>query len=143
MCFHYVNQSWDLSGLSLPNPKLSCPTEAVTTSKYWFSLSMPDGGVVHLTTTSSEMGEMVWVVASIKSCSSTGSDSTWLNRVVWGHWLVAPKWTTPKSWTTSQLGNVTCSCTVSLSSTTLPARGWRSGLSSRLSFSTQYCSPLA
>ena len=113
----------DLSGISLLVPKLSCPTEAVTTSRYWFSLSVQDGGVVHLAASSSATGERVWVVVSIKSCPSTGSDSTQLNRVLWGHWLVDPRWITPKPQTTSLLVNVTCSHTVSLSSTTLPAKG--------------------
>ena len=113
----------DSSGLLPSGPKLSCPTEAVMTRRYWLSLSVPDGGVVHLAASSSATGEAVWVVVLIKSCPSTGSDSTWLNRVVWGHWLVDPRWITPKPQTTSQLVNVTYSHTVSLSSTTLPANG--------------------
>ena len=133
----------DLSGLLALGPKLSCPTEAVTTSRYWFSLSVPDGGVVHPAASSSAIREAVWVVVSIKSCPLTGSDSIQLNRVVSGHWLVDPRWIAPKPQTTSQLVSVTCSHTVSLSSTKLPAKGQRSGLSSRLSFSAQYCSPLA
>ena len=65
------------------------------TSMYQFSLSVPDGGVVHLAVPiSATVWEVVWVVASIKSCSLTSGDSTWLNRVVWGHWFVAPGWTT-------------------------------------------------
>ena len=83
----------------------------------------------------------VWVVVSAKSCSSTGNDSTWLNRVVWGHLLVDPRWIAPKPWTTSQWLKVTYSHTVSLSSTILPAKGWRSRLLGRLSFSAQYCRP--
>ena len=98
--------------------------------------------VVHLVMSSSAMGDAVWVVASIKSCASTGSDSAWLNRVVWGHWLVDPRWIAPKPWTTSQWSKVTYSCTVSLSSTTLPAKGWRSRLLSRLSFSPNIAGPL-
>ena len=134
----------DLLGLLPLGPKLSCSTEAVTTSRYQFSLSVPDGGVVHLVvSTSATTGEVVWVAPSIKSCSSTGSDSTQLNRLVWGHWFVAPGWTAPKPWRISQLVNVICSRTVSLSSITLPANGQRLGLSGRLSSSTQYCSPLA
>ena len=70
-----------LSGLLLLGPRLSCPTEAVMTSRYWFSLSVSDGGVVHLAVSSSAMGEVVWVVVSIKICNLTSSDSTWLNRV--------------------------------------------------------------
>ena len=117
-----------------PGPKLSCPTEAVMNSRYWFSLSVPDSGVVHPVTSSSAMGEAAWVVVSIKSCPSTGSDGMQLNRVVGGHWLVALRWITPKLCPTSQWLKVTCSHTVSLSSTTLPAKGWRSGLLSRLNF---------
>ena len=74
----------DLLGLLLLGPKLSCPTEAVMTSRYQFSLSVPDGGVVHLVMSSSAMGEVVLVVVSIKFCPSAGGDNTWLNRVVWG-----------------------------------------------------------
>ena len=132
----------DLLGLLPLGPKLSCPTEAVMTSRYWFSLSVPDGGVVHLATSSSAMWEVMWVVVSIKSCPLTGSNRTWLNRVVWGHQLVDPRWIAPKPQTTTLLVNVTCSHTVSLSSTTLPAKGQRSRLSSRLSPSAQCCSPL-
>ena len=132
----------DLSGLLPLGPKLSCPTKAVTTSRYQFSPSVPDGGVVHPAASSSATGEVVWVVFSIKSCPLTGSDSTQLNWAVWGHWFVDPRWIAPKPWTTSQLVNVTCSHTVSLSSTTLPAKEQRSGLSGRLSFSAQYRSPL-
>ena len=65
-------------------------------------LSVPDGGLVLLVMSSSAMGEAVWVVVSIKSCSSTGSDSMQLNRVLWGHQLMDPRWITPKLWTTSQ-----------------------------------------
>ena len=61
----------------------------------------------------------------------------------WGHQLVDPRWIAPKPWTTSQWLKVTCSCMVSLSSTMLPTKGWRSGLLGRLSFSIQYCRPLA
>ena len=111
-------------------------------SRYSFSLSVPDGGVVHLVTSSSATGEEVGVVVSIKSCPSTGGDSTQLNRVVWGHWLVDPSWIAPKPWTTSQWLKVTCSHTVSLSSTTLPAKRQRSGLLGSVSFSAQYCRPL-
>ena len=83
-------------GLSPLGPKSSCPTGAVMTSRYQFSLSVPDGGVVHLVMSSSAMREVVWVVISIKSCPSTCSDSTWLNWVVWGHLLVDPRWIAPK-----------------------------------------------
>ena len=38
----------DLSGLLLQGPKLSCSTEAVMTSSYQFSLSIPNSGMVHL-----------------------------------------------------------------------------------------------
>ena len=77
------------------------------TSRYRFSLSIPDGGVVHLAmSTLATMGEAVWVVASVKSSSSTGGDSTWLNRVVKGHWLVGPGWTAHKPQRISQLVNV-------------------------------------
>ena len=92
------------------------------TSRYWFSLSVPDDCVVHIAASSSAMGEVVWVVVSIKSCPLTGSDSMQLKTVVWGHWLVDPRGIAPKPWTTSQLVNVTCSHTASLSSTTLPAK---------------------
>ena len=64
----------DFLGLLPLGPKLNCSTEAVTTSRYWFSLSVPGGRVVHLAMSiSAMMGEVVWVVASIKSVSSTGS----------------------------------------------------------------------
>ena len=126
-------------GLLLLGPKLSCPT----TSRYHFSLSVPDREVEHPATSYSATGEVVWVVTSAKSCSSTGSGSTWLNRVVWGHLLVDPRWITPKPWTTSQWLKVTCSGIVSLNSTMLPTKGRRSGLLFGLSFSTQYCRPLA
>ena len=126
-------------GLLLLGPKLSCPT----TSRYQSSLSVPDREVEHPATSSSATGEAVWVVTSTKSCSSTGSVSTWLNRVVWGHLFADPRWITPKPWTTSQWLKVTCSHTVSLNSTMLPAQGQRSGLLGRLSFSTHYCRPLA
>ena len=102
----------------LPGPKLSCPT----TSRYRFSLSVPNREVEHPPASSSAAGEAVWVVTSAKSCSSTGSDSTWLNRVVWGHLLVDPRWIAPKPWTTSQWLKVTCSRTVSLNSTMLPCQ---------------------
>ena len=69
--------------------------------------------------------------------------TTWLGRLVWGHWFVAPRLTAPKPWRMSQLVNMTCSHTASLSSTTPPTKGQKSGISSRLSSSTQYCSPLA
>ena len=112
------------------------------TSRYWFSLSVLDGGVVHLVMYSSAMGKVVWVVVSIKSCPSTGGDSIWLNRVAWGHQLVDPRWVTPKPCTTSQWSKVTYSCTVSLSSTTLPAKGQKSGLRGRLSFPPNIAGPL-
>ena len=123
----------DLSGLSLPGHKQQVLVLSFC-SRWW---------VVHLAMSSSAMGEAVWVVVSIKSCPLTGSDSMQPNRAVWGHQLVDPRWITPKPQTTSQLVNVTCSCSVSLSSTTLPAKGQRSELSSGLTFSAQYCSPLA
>ena len=125
-------------GLSLPGPKLSC----LTTSRYQFSPSVPNSGVEHPAASSSATGEVVWVVTSAKSCSSTGGDSMQLNRVVWGHLLVDPRWITPKPWTTSQWLNVTCSLTISLNSAMIPTKGWRSGLLGRLSFSAQYCRPL-
>ena len=127
-----------ISGLLPPGPKLSCPT----TSKYQFSLSVPDREVEHPATSSSATGDVVGVVTSAKSCSSTGGDSTWLNRVVWGHLFVGPRWIAPKPWTTSQWLKVTCSHTVSLNSTMLPAKGWRSGLLGRLSFPPSIVGPL-
>ena len=134
----------DFLGLLPLGPKLSCSTEAVMTSRYQFSLSVPDGGVVHIAMSTSAMtGEAVWVVASIKSSLLTGGDSTWLNSMVWGCWFVAPWWTTLRPQRISQLVDVTCSHIVSLSSTTLPTKGQKSGLSSGLSSSAKYCSPLA
>ena len=93
-------------------------------------------------------GEVVWVVASVKQVSSPldsspGGGTTWLEMLVWGHQFVAPMLISPKPWRMSQLVNVTCSHTTSLSSTTPPAKGQKSGLSGRLSSSAQYCSPLA
>ena len=126
-------------GLLLLGPRLSCPT----TTRYQFSLSVPDRGVEHPATSSSATGDVVWVVTSANSCSSTGSDSMQLNRVVWGHLLVDPRWITPKTWTKSQWLKVTCSHTVSLNSTMLPSKWQRLGLFGRLSFSAQYCRPLA
>ena len=96
-------------GLLPLGPKLSCPT----TSRYQFSLSVPNSEVEHPVTSSSTTGGAEWVVTSTKSCSSTGSDSIWLNRVVWDHLLVDPRWIAPTPWTTSQWLKVTCSCTVS------------------------------
>ena len=138
----------DFSGLLLLGPKLSCSIEVVMTSRYQFSLSIPNGGVVHpAVSTSATTGGAVWVVASVKPVSSPpgsllSGSNTQLKRLIWGHWFVASEWTTPKPWRTSQLVNVTCSLTTSLNSTTPPAKGWKSWLSSRLCFSAQYCSPL-
>ena len=98
--------------------------------------------VVHSVMSSSAVDGVAEVVASVKSCSSTGSLNMQLNKVVWGHWLVDPRWIAPKPWTTCQWLKVTCSCTASLSSTMLPTKGQRSRLLGRLSFSAQYCRPL-
>ena len=53
-----------------------------------------------------------------------------------GHWLVDPRWIAPKPWTTPQWSKLIYSYTISIISTTPPAKGWRSRLLGRLSFST-------
>ena len=122
-------------------PKLSCPTESVATNKYQFSPPIPGGRVTHSVMFSSAVDEVVEVVASAKFCPSTGGLNMQLNKVVRCHWLVDPRWIAPKPWTTSHWLKVTCSCTASLRSTTLPTKGQRSVLLGRLNFSTPYCRP--
>ena len=124
-------------------PKLSCPTELVTTNKCWFSPSVLGGKVVHLVMSSSAVDRVVEVVTLAKSCPSTGGLNMWLNKVVWGHLLLDPRWIAPNPWTTSQWLKVTCYCMASLSFTMLPTKGWRSGLLGGLNFSTQYYRLLA
>ena len=135
----------------LAYPKLSCLIKVVMTSTYQFSSSVLCGGVICPIGSALDMArEAVWVVASVKpvSCSLglLPNGSAILPKpgeLGWGHWLVTPGLTLPKPWKRSHLVNMTCSLTISLNSMTLPAKGWKSGLSRGLSSSTQYCSPLA
>ena len=82
LSFQNVFSALDPTGPSLWGPKLSCPTEAVTTNKYQFSSSVLGSGVVHSVMSSSAVDRVVEVVTSVKSCPSTGSLNTWLNKVV-------------------------------------------------------------
>ena len=133
----------------LADTKLSFPIEVLMTSRYWFSLSIPTSGVMHLIGwTLVAAREAVCVAASAKPGSSSlglspSGSATLLDELVWGHWFIAPRLTLPKSWRRSQLVNTMCSLTTSLNSMTPPAKGQKSGLSSGVSFSAQYCSPLA
>ena len=143
LSFWNIFSALDPLGTSLWGPKLSCPTESVATNKYWFSPPILGGRVMHSVMSSSAVDRVVEVVASTKFCPSTGGLNMQLNKVVWYHWLVDPRWIAPKCWTTSQWLKVTCSCTASLSSTTLPTKGQRSALLGGLNFSAQYCRLLA
>ena len=146
---HNVGAVKDPSRPLLADSKLSCPIEVVTTNKYWFSPSILTGGVVHLTDSASVAAwETVWMLASVKlvlglPCSLTNGSITPQDRLVWGPWFIALRSILPKSWRRSKLVNMTYSFTVSFNSMTLPTKGWKLEPSSRLSFSTQYCSPLA
>ena len=71
------------------------PYQSSETSRYWFSPSIPTGGVVCLTGSASvTSGETVGVVASVKPVlgllgSLPNGGITLLNKLVWGPWFIA------------------------------------------------------
>ena len=85
---------------------------------------------------------VAYILSEMVKCGDSGESA--LPRSVgvgWGHWLVVPGLIVPKLWMTSCLVKMTCSFTLSLSSRTLLAKGWKSGSTGGFSFSTQYCNP--